>query len=103
MSEKASIKNENGSIGLLVNRAALMILFMLAICQMYWDIFEEPILVGSNRFQYFAGLTLIGFTVWDMQKLETFWSRLRGFIILGLTFIVFSPVAIHIWTEMGWI
>ena len=50
MSEKASIKNENGSIGLLVNRAALMILFMLAICQMYWDIFEEPIFLMVNLF-----------------------------------------------------
>tara|TARA_R110001592_G_scaffold329663_1_gene611521 strand:- start:1842 stop:2153 length:312 start_codon:yes stop_codon:yes gene_type:complete len=103
MSEKTGIKTENSSIGLLVNRTALMVLFMLAICQMYWDIFVEPISVGSNRFQYFAGLSLIGLMVWDMLKLETFWSRVRGLTILGLTFIVFSPVVIPIWTEMGWI
>jgi len=103
MSEKTGIKTENSSIGLLVNRTALMVLFMLAICQMYWDRVVEPIPISSNRFQYFAGLFLMALMVWDMQKLDTFWSQARGLAILGLTFIVFSPVAIAIWTEMGWI
>lgn len=103
MSEKTGAKTEKNGTGFVVHRAALMVLFVLVICQIYWDLVVEPISISSNRFQYFAGLSLIGLMVWDIQKLETFWSRARGLAILGLTLIVFSPVAIAIWTEMGWV